>query len=57
MRTWPTPARERPFAALEHVHVEAQLEREGRGFEPDRAGADDGERMACGLGQSVLQGW
>jgi hypothetical protein len=40
------------ITAFEHVRVEPQLERERQGFEPDGAGAYDGERMAGDFGQA-----
>ena len=36
------------LAALEHVRVEARVERRERGLEPDRAGSDDGDTVASG---------
>ena len=36
------------FAALEHVHVEAEIEPQQCGFDADGACADDGERIARG---------
>ena len=36
------------LALLEHLHVEAVVERRERGLEPDRTGADDGERVGGG---------
>jgi len=46
------------LAALEHVHIEAAVERGGGGFEADRAGADDGECVAGGgcQGSAPIEG-
>ena len=67
-RRWPhvhAPRREHAYVAprdrvrtdlalFEQVNVEALIEGGERGLDADRAGADDGERVACGLGHQVL---
>jgi malonyl CoA-acyl carrier protein transacylase len=48
------PDRMRPdFALIEQVHIESAIDGGERGFDPDRAGADDGESVSLRLGHET----